>query len=424
LETGRAADEHRHDRPSWYRLDVTGSTTKIYIHLDPSTEGAAVLPLVGTRTSYLIRLVHPPEGIEFIVEPPEGSEFSVGVRRAGIKDFAQLGAAMLARKGTGRIKFPDGSAYFLAGSNRLPNAELVALLGTYRERNRHERLARRFEIGDLEVERMYPQIDRDWTCVAPSGRPSSSASRSHGPADIAIYIHLFFADQWPDFCHRLSQIDRPFDLLISSPCRRDELEAQIRELFPQAVFHICENRGRDIWPFIHLLQDGVFDRYAAVCKLHTKRSDHLYCGDGQPDFGKRWRRSALVELIGTPQRVDAIADRFGSDAKVGVVGPSNLWLDEPRDSDGWGASKNRHHMLGLSQRLGLDPASVRNNFFAGTMFWFRPRALKAVCAAAFSPSDFEPEPLADEGALPHSMERMFNLIAEAAGFEILGSRDI
>jgi lipopolysaccharide biosynthesis protein len=72
----------------------------------------------------------------------------------------------------------------------------------------------------------------------------------------------------------------------------------------------------------------------------------------------------------------------------------------------------------------MPESSIRNNFFAGTMFWFRPLALEGVAAGRFSASDFEPEPLPQEGALPHGFERIFNLLAESAGFAILDSRDV
>jgi hypothetical protein len=420
LETPGPADER--NRPSWYRLDISSSAGKFQIRLGQPTESAIALPLIGPETSYLMRLASPPSPLELVVERDESDNFSPRIRRARKSDFTRLGAAALVRRGVWKIKVLGGSAYLLHASGRLSRPELARLLHNYRERNRHELLARYFEIADLEAAEMFPEIDRDWPCLAP--RRSVSADRAEAPADIAIYIHLFFADQWPDFCHRLSGIDVPFDLHISVPDHRPELEEQIREAFPRVAFHLCGNRGRDIWPFVELFQRRVFDRYVAVCKLHTKKSGHLHFGESQPDFGKRWRRSALLELIGTTERVAGIADRFRSDPTAGIVGPSNLWVDEPPDSEGWGTRKNRATMISLAQRLRMPESSIRNNFFAGTMFWFRPLALEGVAAGRFSASDFEPEPLPQEGALPHSFERIFNLLAESAGFEILGSRDV
>jgi hypothetical protein len=411
----------RRNRRSWCRLDVTGAAANFHMRLGQSTEATAVLPLVGRETSYLLRLAPGPISRKRDLEWLERDGFSPRIRKARIRDFVRLGASALVRRGIWKIKFPAGSAYFLSGSDEPSRADLSRLLRSYRDRNRHERLARSFEIGDPEAGRVFPDIDADWPCLAP--RQQAFVDRAV-PADTAIYIHLFFADQWPDFCHRLGQIDMPFDLHISAPHRRPELEEQIRRAFPCVVFHPCDNRGRDVWPFVQLLQRGTFDRYVAVCKLHTKKSDHLYCGEGQPDFGRRWRRSAMLELIGTTERVARIVDRFRSDPTVGIVGPGNLWIDEPPGSDGWGARKNRGPMASLAVRLGISENAIRNNFFAGTMFWFRPAALAGLSAGRFSAADFEPEPLPQEGALAHGFERTFNLLAESAGFEILASRDV
>ena len=72
------------------------------------------------------------------------------------------------------------------------------------------------------------------------------------------------------------------------------------------------NRGRDVLPFVHLVNAGVLDGYAAVCKLHTKRSPHREDGD-------TWRRHLIGDIL--PEgRTGATLARFLALPDAGDLG--------------------------------------------------------------------------------------------------------
>lgn len=367
----------------------------------------------------------PAETVHIVAAPSGRSALmSASVWPAGALDFALFAAAVLRQRSTRKIRLAsDDLAFFLGGTERLNRAETKALIRRYRNRNADERLINQFQISDIHCDEFYSTIDDDW--ISPDEANRAQPPRSDAANDIAIYIHLFHSEQWSDFCWALAGCPIPFDLHVNLPEPKSALEAEIAARFPQSTFHHIENRGRDVWPFIHLLQTGVFDRYAAVCKLHSKKSDHLSNPDIDFDVGRRWRRSAILELMGSPKRVGRIVDRFRSDPSTGIVGPSNLRLrqSDSRSPSDWGASKNRPQLGRLARRLAIPKSELRMDFFAGSMFWFNPKAFSALARTGIAADDFEPEPLPEEGALPHAFERIFNVVAKAAGYKILGSRE-
>ena len=414
-------------KASWYRLTISSSFPEVMIQFDNSAARIGILPLVGERTKYLLKLSRAAEIVHIFSSASQPStELSASVTPARASDFVALAVQILRARSARNIRFTSNDlAYFIGGSDRMKRADEAALIRRYRSRNRDERLLRQLQLSDRQCAEFYPNIDDDWSC--PDSLESMAPAPSTVPNDVAIYIHLFHAETWRDFCFGLQNCHFPFDLHVSLPERRVSLEAEITARFPSVQFHYFENRGRDIWPFIQLLQTGVFEPYAAVCKLHSKKSAHLHRSDTNFDIGQRWRRSAILELIGSLDRMDQIIDRFRSGESIGMVGPSNLRLahspDQPLEND-WGTSKSWSKMKRTAGRLGIPERDLRMDFFAGTMFWFAPRALMAIAGGDFSASDFEPEPIPNEGALPHAMERMFNLIAAKAGFAVLGSRDL
>jgi lipopolysaccharide biosynthesis protein len=60
---------------------------------------------------------------------------------------------------------------------------------------------------------------------------------------------------------------------------------------------------------------------------------------------------------------------------------------------------------------------IEPDFFAGTMFWVRPKALAPLRQLALS-RDFEPDQGRTDGALEHAVERVLSIAVKAAGYQI------
>jgi len=222
---------------------------------------------------------------------------------------------------------------------------------------------------------------------------------------IAVVIHAFFPYVLEEIVGYLSNIVEPFDLYVTTP--HEELVAPIFRLgavhAASVTVAVTENRGRDIGPFINLLRQGVFDGYLAVLKLHTKKS--RYSGQGDA-----WRRSLVDELIGDSLKVRRAVSLLETD-DVGIVGPHADYLSHPSF---WGS--NRERVMTLLKGLGASSkAAPPLGFFAGSMFWFAPDALKPLKTLPDEALTFDQELGQQDGTLAHALERVFAPLARAQG---------
>ena len=108
-----------------------------------------------------------------------------------------------------------------------------------------------------------------------------------------------------------------------------------------------ENRGRDVWPFVHLLGSGAFDSYDVVGHVHSKRSPHF-------DLGDLWRDFLWRHLIGAPERMmDAVLARFATEETLGLVMAEDPYIE------GW--EEDLEGGTRLAAQAGI-PLPLPNNF--------------------------------------------------------------
>jgi rhamnosyltransferase len=224
---------------------------------------------------------------------------------------------------------------------------------------------------------------------------------------VAVVVHLFYIDLFEEIFDDINNIIEPFDLYITTP-----FEADIPKIFDTAfkrgqsvVVILCRNKGRDVGPFVALYRTGRLDRYHAVLKLHTKKSRYS-------DQGDYWRRELYKPLCGDSMKVLRTLQLI-REHSCGLVGPASYFLTS---SAFWGA--NRERVGRILQSCGVSYACEEPElaFFAGTMFWFSPKALAAIHAANDDAIEFDLENGKQDGTLAHAWERSFSLIARGAGY--------
>jgi len=180
------------------------------------------------------------------------------------------------------------------------------------------------------------------------------------------------------------------------------------------TFRTVPNRGYDIAPFACEFRD-VYPSYDLVLKVHTKKSSHTY-------GLKEWGDYLLKNLIGSSENVTAIFKMFEEDKNLGMVYPSMIpifkkEIEENPWQRNWDICREWGLRLGLPvrQEMALD-------FPAGSMFWFRPKALEPLFGLRLTFEDFPSgEHFYRDGTLAHAIERLFVLIAHKQGF---GSREM
>jgi len=238
---------------------------------------------------------------------------------------------------------------------------------------------------------------------------------------LAIHIHLYYPDQAAHFIDRLCCIKQPFDLLLSVCSEKDERLVSIyfnKTAIPamnNLVIKITPNRGRDIAPWIVGFGKEQ-EKYDLVCHLHTKKSPSIA-------FGNAWRDYLLDNLL-THEAINDIIQHFECDSKLGLVFPPlfkeliHIWTNPgsaPLEE------KERSNCLVLLSKMGIkNPISRHNVFFsAGTMFWYRPKALSPLFAMGLDYSSFPEEPIDVSGSLAHAIERLPAPVAESQGYKTL-----
>jgi hypothetical protein len=255
----------------------------------------------------------------------------------------------------------------------------------------------------------------DGWLIPPHGvwRPSTPAEVRR----VAVVLHLYYPDLWPEISYFLSSILRPFDLIVTH-CGLESASVEgVRSLFPHAEVREVENRGRDIGPFISLLNEGRLSDYHCLCKIHTMKC----ASEGEKSaLGMRWRRRAFSDLLGG-DRSEIILRMFDRAPGLGMVGPQALRLptNTPSARSAWGSRANRNIALALAHQMGAAPndASLLD-FFAGSMFWIKPQALDPLRRLNLTRHDFPEERGQLDGELHHVIERLFTFATRLSGRQV------
>lgn len=228
---------------------------------------------------------------------------------------------------------------------------------------------------------------------------------------IAVHLHLFYLDMLEEFTAYLRNIPVRFDLFVSTAAAGEipELQRALGRELPlcgKATVKAVENRGRDIGPLVVEFAQEL-SGYDLLCHIHSKRSSHNHAKRG-------WRQHLLAHLLGSEATVGAILEAFDTMPRLGLLFPA--YHPSLEGQIGWGT--NLQTAEKLAQRLGLplDP-DTPGSFPAGSMFWARVDALRALFECGLKETDFEVEKGQVDGTTAHAIERLFSSICEQSGHE-------
>jgi hypothetical protein len=318
--------------------------------------------------------------------------------------WGEAGLAMLRRRFTrlrqGVLDF-DGVEVFPCGPKRKTKR--------YRK---HVRYARHLGIPpDSAMMRDRPELIAGW----PLGSDAAATVRAASNPKVAVALHLYYVELWPEIATLLGRWSVPFTLFLTLNREDAELAARAKATFPAAVIRVVDNRGRDVRPFLLLLEDGAFEPFDLVCKIHGKKS----IGNGRiAIFGDIVRRATFLDLIATDAQELKIVRMFHDDPQIGLVGPRRFRAVSAGEARRDLLGRNRRAAVAIADRMGSAIKEEAFDFFEGTMFWARPQALAPLRRLRLSEDFAAPEAGLGDGALEHAVERLFNHAARAAGFRV------
>src|SRR5918995_4080785 len=241
---------------------------------------------------------------------------------------------------------------------------------------------------------------------------SSIQAQDQGPLkrhDTCVILHLYHPDIWDEIRSYLSNLGNQFDLFVTIPYEVDISEDGIQAHFPHAQIYRCENRGRNIAPFLGIFSAISELNYRYLCKIHTKKSVYI-------STGKEWQRDMMEKLLGTPETVVTIKRAFDQHADWGIIGPYGHVVPH---TFYW--TQNAENVVRLAKSLDIPTEAIEFSYVAGSMFWFRPEALSLILRLGFRTEDFEPEQGKIDGTLAHAIERCFGMFANHTGYKIAES---
>lgn len=233
-------------------------------------------------------------------------------------------------------------------------------------------------------------------------------------ARFAVVAHVYYPEIWPEFAEKFAELPIDFDLFVTLTYRGDESDAlieQIREEFPQATILPVANRGRDILPFMTLVNAGALQGYEAVCKLHTKKSPHREDGD-------HWRQHLIGGIL-PDQDLPELLDTFLSDDD------SAFWVADGQHFTGtewWGSNFEitQHLLRRLETEISWDVLS----FPAGSIYWMKPLMVGLLQSMQLQEDHFDIETAQVDGTLAHALERAMGFLAMSAGQGVVQSTQL
>ena len=193
----------------------------------------------------------------------------------------------------------------------------------------------------------------------------------------------------------------PFKLFITMVEKHADIIDDVMAHFSDAHVEIVENRGFDVGPFIHIINQVNLDDYSYIVKLHTKR-DISSKKDKINDlsvYGPIWR-DKLLSLFKSKEIFKQYLQAFEKDPKIGMQANHTIIIHHDYYDE--------NAVQGIRQYLkDAHLPIIKYAFVAGTMFIARASVFKDIQNLHLTVTDF-PDPKGEHKTqLAHVMERLF-----------------
>lgn len=251
--------------------------------------------------------------------------------------------------------------------------------------------------------------------------PANETHSVNHTLKVAFILHLYFEDLLDDYYAYAANMPESADIFITTSQERliPMIQAKFDTLPNQVKVLQVNNRGRDVSALLVGARDIIVNgNYDLICYSHDKKTTQL----GNQTVGYSFAHKCNENIYGTKAYVDNVVSLFQDDPQLGLaVAP------EPNHGDFfWTVQKewtpdpnNVNNTKALLERLGVRvPIDGDHQVVAplGSVFWFRPQAMKKLFEVDWQYSDFPEEPLPVDGTISHAIERSYPFIAQDANF--------
>jgi Lipopolysaccharide biosynthesis protein len=235
---------------------------------------------------------------------------------------------------------------------------------------------------------------------------------------IALVLHIYFVDLI-EYCLQYAlSMPQQSDIYITTDS--EEKKQVILSAFSKLIVNsldvlVIPNRGRDISALLIATKPFIMD-YDYVCFAHDKKVSQLDMGIKGESFSYK----CFQNILKTDIYVENIISTFEENPRLGLLTPPPPEHGDYYTTLGitdWGS--NYKNTVNLAKLLNINISMNKNKepiAPLGTMFWFRPCALKPLFDYNWSYEKFPKEPNDVDGTLLHAIERIYPFIAQQQGF--------
>jgi len=231
----------------------------------------------------------------------------------------------------------------------------------------------------------------------------------------AIHYHAYYPEMIEEFFINIFPYSENIDFFITTDTdkKKEIIKNKIRQCGIKSVkeISVVKNRGRDVLPWL-LLANKLY-KYKIVGHFHSKKSPTV-----EDWVGESWQGEIFKSLIiGIPD----IFNSFINNKDVGIIISAipYYFLAIPIHQP-WGENvkicQNLYDKLISKKDLAFSKLKIPIMPY-GTMFWYRPEALKPLFDLNLTEQDFPEEPLPVDGTIAHAIERLPVYIAWSQGYD-------
>lgn len=236
---------------------------------------------------------------------------------------------------------------------------------------------------------------------------------------IALVIHLYYMDLLDQTMQYVRSMPTGSDLILTVGSQQNAgivNEYCAEHDMPYNIdVRVIQNRGRDVSAFLIGGGKDLF-KYDYVCFMHDKKVTQL----SPQSIGDGFRYKCFENMLPTKEYVENVIKLFEDNPKLGIAMPSPPNHAEyfPNYTHTWGPNFNgTKHFLEDSLHIHV-PLDSHKEAVAplGTMFWFRPEAMRGLLNLNWKYEDFPPEPNKIDKTLLHFIERAYCYVPQSNGY--------
>jgi lipopolysaccharide biosynthesis protein len=234
---------------------------------------------------------------------------------------------------------------------------------------------------------------------------------------LAVCVHVYYTDMLEEIFALTDTIPVPYDFIATTDTetKKTIIENALagRGNIRNVIVRIVEqNRGRDMSALFITCRDLFLDeRYTLVCRLHTKKSPQV-----ETARANLFKRHMFENVLNSEGYTTNVLDMFHEKPWIGVAVPPLVQISFGAMGHAWYANREKADQIKklLDLKVPFDPDTPVAAY--GTIFWFRPRALRKLFSHPWEWSDYNPEPDHLDGGLAHVQERLICYVAQDAGY--------